>query len=559
MSFFRKTRGSASPKVAYLSMEFALNAKIPNYAGGLGVLAADIMHSIADLNYPAVGVGLIYHQDEDSEKKFHPEYFMKKLPNTVKVRIEDRDVTVGAWQYDVTTKDGNTAPVYFLTTFCGDNEPWDREITRYLYPTSGYHRIAQEAILGIGGVKMLEELGFSKLKHYHLNEGHAAFSTLELLKQKNWDEDAVRDITRFTTHTPVPAGHDKFDYDLAYQVLGDQLPWNIRELATDGQLSMTHLALALSGRTNGVSKKHQLVCFDMFPGHSFEGITNGVHLTRWASPATAECLDAHLPKWRSDPSVMENAPKKIPTAALKNMRAANKARLLDWVNDNPNFFHFEGDLKKSDLLDKDRLTIVFARRFVPYKRPLLIFRDLERLKKIGHKKIQFVFAGHCHPDDYFCNNRKETLRSFAKELRGSIKIAVVPDYNIDIAEKLVSGANIWLNNPIPPREASGTSGMKAALNGAMNLSVLDGWWIEGLKQKPKSGWGFGKEVDPNWSDDERDDIQAAELYDELEKAVELFTKQPDKWLEGVAQSMSLAGHFNTHRVVEEYDEKMWSD
>ena len=559
MSFFRKTRASISPKVAYFSMEFAFDAKIPNYAGGLGVLAADIMYSVADMGYPAVGIGLIYHQDEDMEKKFHAEYFMRKLPNTVKVQIEDREVTVGAWQYDATTPDGNSVPIYFLTTFCGDNEKHDREITRYLYPTSGYHRIAQEAILGIGGVKMLEELGHSKIDYYHLNEGHAAFSTLEILAQKDWNDEEVKKVSRFTTHTPVPAGHDKFDYDLAYQVLGDQLPWHIKDLATQEQLSMTHLALNLTGRTNGVSKKHQLVCFDMFPGHSFEGITNGVHLPRWAAPATAATLDKYLPKWRKDPAVLTKAPEKIPAKALRQMRFDNKERLLNWVNDNPNFFHFENDLKKSDLLDMDRLTIVFARRFVPYKRPLLIFRDLERLKKIGHKKIQFVFAGHCHPDDYFCNNRKESLREFAKSMRGSVKIAVVPDYNIDIAEKLVSGANIWLNNPIPPREASGTSGMKAALNGALNLSGLDGWWIEGLKRKKKAGWGFAGELNPDWSEDERDDIHADELYTELEKAVDMFTKTPDVWLENVAQSMSLAGHFNTHRVVEEYDEKMWRE
>jgi starch phosphorylase len=297
----------------------------------------------------------------------------------------------------------------------------------------------------------------------------------------------------------------------------------------------------------------------MFPGHSFEGITNGVHLPRWAAPATAACLDKYLPKWRTEPSVMEEAATKIPVKALQTMRHDNKARLLNWVNDNSNFFHFGDDLKKSDLLDMDRLTIVFARRFVPYKRPLLLFRDLERLQKIGHKKIQVVFAGHCHPDDYFCTNKKESLRNYAQAMRGSVKIAVIPDYNIDIADKLVSGANIWLNNPIPPREASGTSGMKAALNGALNLSVLDGWWIEGLKRKKRSGWGFGAEMNPDWSDDERDDFHANELYECLEKAVDLYTKRPDEWLENVGQAMTLAGHFNTHRVIEEYDEKMWSE
>ncbi len=557
MSFFQKFRTPGKPKVAYFSMEFALNANIPNYAGGLGVLAADMMYSIADLDYPAVGVGLIYHQDEDPTKKFHPEFYMKRLPQTVKVTIEGREVTVGAYRHDLITPDGKTAPIIFLTTFSGDNEPWDRDITKHLYSSNGYTRCAQEAILGIGGVKMLKALGFDSIEVYHLNEGHAAFATLELLRLNNWNNEAVKKMVRFTTHTPVPAGHDRFDYDLAYKVLGDQIPWHIRELATDSQLSMTDLALNLSDKTNGVSKKHQLVCFDMFPGHSFEGITNGVHHVRWASSATKELLDKYLPKWRTEPEVLSQANQKIPDKALKSMREKNKVALVDWVNDNPGFFHFEEDFKKSDLLDPDRLTIVFARRFVPYKRPLLIFRDLERLRKIGGKKIQFVFAGHCHPDDHFCTNRKETLRSYAYDLRGDIKIAVIPDYNIEISEKLVSGANIWLNNPIPPREASGTSGMKAALNGVQNLSVFDGWWIEGLRMKPKSGWGFGADVDPIWSDDERDDRQSDELYKQLEKAVDIYYNKPDEWLNRCKASISLVSHFNTHRVIEEYDEVMW--
>ena len=532
------SRKPKSPKVAYFSMEFALNAQIPNYAGGLGVLAADMMYSIADLDYPAVGVGLMYHQSEDMETKFHPEFFMKKLPETVTVQIEGRGVTVGGYQYDVITPDHKTVPIYFLTTFSGENEKWQRDITKHLYPSETFTRIAQEAILGIGGVKMLRKLGYNNVKYFHLNEGHAAFATLEILREKNFVDDEVRKVTRFTTHTPIPAGHDKFNYDMCYQILGDQIPWHIRDLATHKRLSMTDLALNLSGRTNGVSKQHQVVCFDMFPGKSFEGITNGMHHVRWASPVTRECFDKYIPKWRKEPERLEKVIEKIPTQALKKMRAENKLNLINWVNANPAFFHFEVDLKRSDFLDPEILTVVFARRFVPYKRPLLVFRNINELKRIGHKKLQFIFAGHCHPDDHFCNNRKESLRYFAQQLRGSIKIAVVPDSNVDISEKLVSGANIWLNNPIPPREASGTSGMKAALNGGQNLSVLDGWWIEGKRMRPRAGWGFGKNIDPNWSNDQRDDFQALELYEQLKKAVEIYYEKPEEWLEPTKNKMT---------------------
>lgn len=258
-----------------------------------------------------------------------------------------------------------------------------------------------------------------------------------------------------------------------------------------------------------------------------------------------------------NPSVLSQVPKKVPVAALEKARAENKHELINWVNSNPGFFHFEGNLKESDMFQPDVLTIVFARRFVPYKRPLLIMRDIERLRQVAGGKVQIIFAGHCHPDDNFCTNKKETLRYFANELRGDVRIASIPDYNVRIAEKLVAGANIWLNNPIPPREASGTSGMKAALNGGLNLSILDGWWIEGMKRRPNSGWGFGKMLDAE-SEDERDDRHAAELYDCLADAVDIFYRKPDEWMEKSLQSMALLGHFNAHRCIDEYDRVMWS-
>jgi len=552
-----KITPARSAEVAYFSMEFAFSADIPNYAGGLGVLAADFMYAIADKQYPAVGVGLIYHQDDKDINKFHPEHFMKKVPETVKVQIEDREITIGAYEYEATTPSGNKALVYFLTAYSGDNEVWDRDITRYLYPSNPYHRVAQEAILGIGGGRMLQALGYKSLKHYHLNEGHAAFGTLELLKQNDYKDEKVKKMTRFTTHTPVPAGHDKWNYDLAYQVLGDQIPWHIRELATENELHMTHLALNLAGKTNAVAKSHKKVCNEMFPDHEIQAITNGVHHVRWASPATRQTLDAYLPTWRKNPKVLSQVPKKLPVAELEKMRAANKHDLINWVNENHGFFHFEGQLRPSDLFDPSWLTIVFARRFVPYKRPLLIMRDIERLRAVAGGKVQIIFAGHCHPDDHFCTNKKESLRHFANELRGSVRIASIPDYNVRIAEKLVAGANIWLNNPIPPREASGTSGMKAALNGGLNLSVLDGWWIEGMKRRPEAGWGFGKML-PNESENDRDDRHAAELYDRLADAVDIYYRDPDQWMAKSLQSMALLGHFNAHRCIDEYDKVMWS-
>ena len=557
MPFLRPKNPKLKTRVAYFSMEFAFSEKIPNYAGGLGVLAADFAYSMADKNYPAVGLSLIYHQDDRLTKGFDPRAYMTRLEEEVHVTIEGREVKVGVYEYTATSPDGNTIPIYCLTTHCKDNEIWDRDITKHLYASDQYGRLCQEIVLGIGGVRMLRALGYQNIRRFHLNEGHAAFSTLELQREYNWDDDKVRKHTRFTTHTPIPAGHDRFPYDLAYQVLGDELPWHIKDLATHEELHTTHLAMNLSLKTNGVAQKHGEVCRHMFPDHKFEAITNGVHHVRWASEATRKVYDQYLPGWREKPQLLQKAPEKVPTQAVIDLRKTNKQKLISWVNKHPEFFP-DGKILKANKFDNDTLTVVFARRFVPYKRPLLIFHDLERLLEIGNGKLQLIFAGHCHPSDGFCNAQKDEILNIAKKLKGKIRIALVPDYRVDIAEKLVAGANLWLNTPTPPREASGTSGMKAALNGVQNLSVLDGWWIEGKERRPDSGWGFG-EVDLNnpRPQNQQDDIDATALYDALEEAVDIYYNNPNQWIYRCKQSMGLVGYFNAHRCIDDYHRVMW--
>ena len=548
-AMFRGRKQSA--RLAYFSMEVAVARDIPNYAGGLGVLAADTLYSCADKKVPMVGISLAYHKDDDPLQAFPLQKFFRRCKPTITVRIENRDVKVAIWKLLMRGTQGSL-PLYLLSTYLPENEPWDRDITKHLYASDRYYRLCQEAILGIGGVRALEALGYTNIEKYHLNEGHCALATLELLRTHEYREDAVRSMCTFTTHTPVNAGHDVFEYPLAYQVLGDALPWDIRELATHEALSMTHLALNLSRKANGVSVRHREICETMFPGHSFEAITNGVYHPRWVGGAMQSLFDMHVAYWRQHPEMLAKKVESIPEKALARARAEQKHELITWLNSQSYFFPFE-EVEDRDFFDEDTLTIGFARRFVPYKRPELIFRHLERLRKIGKKKIQLVFAGHCHAGDEFCNALMDEVAKSAMALRGEIRVALVPNYHLEIAERLVSGCDVWLNNPVPPQEASGTSGMKVALNGGLNLSIADGWWREGTVLQPRSGWAFGSGDKIGERDDDGD---ATALLDTLEDVIACY-EHPKRWMERVRAAIALGSFFNTHRMIDEYETKLW--
>ena len=446
--------------------------------------------------------------------------------------------------------------MYFLTTNLPENASWDRDITKWLYSAEPYFRIAQEAILGIGGVRVLEALG-EEVEVYHMNEGHSAFLTFELLKRMDYSHERVKQHCTFTTHTPVKAGHDVFDYGLAHQVMGEMLPWNIRELATEAQLSTTHLALNLSKKTNSVSERHQQVCEEMFPGYAFENVTNGIHHLRWASDRMAQLFDEFLPGWREDPELLLQAPEKLSGDQVWSANQRNKRDFIQWINDNQAYFSYWDELTDEDYFDEDTLTICFARRFVEYKRPGLIFHDLDALRQLGYRKLQLVFGGRCHPNDQYCNYKIGNLKKDAERLRGQIRVAVIPDYNIDIAQRMVSGADIWLNNPVIPYEASGTSGMKAALNGTLNLSILDGWWKEGFARCPEAGWGFGLEEE-DLEGEAQDEADARSIYRHLAEGVECYYERRDEWKERMKKAISLVGFFNAQRCIEAYRKRLWS-
>jgi len=532
--------------IAYFSMEFAISDAIPNFSGGLGVLAGDLLFSGADLGLDMVGVTLLYHQNDKAEKSFKPT-MMKKLSQTVTVEIAGRAVRVAIWEYRVKSSGGKQALIYFLDTFLPDNARQDRELTREIYLHGQEARLGQEMLLGIGGVKVLQVLGY-EVNNYHLNEGHCSASILEKIAEHSGDVEKTKALFTFTTHTPVGSGHDYFSYDVAMRLLGGLLPASIRDLLRGDALGMTQLALAFSRKTNSVSLKHNEVCQKMFPDNSFENITNGIYHPRWVGKKMKKLFDTYIEGWSVNPVMFKNASDLLPDLALQKARRAEKMNLIEWVNTDTKNFPLT-KLTESDLLDENILTIGFARRIVPYKRWDLIFRNMGELLTIGNGKIQIVFAGSPRTDDYYKSIVK-SLQKNARDLRGKIKIAFINEYNLDIAKRLVTGVDIWLNTPIVGNEASGTSGMKAALNGAVNISSLDGWWLEAIKMDALSGWGFGGV--------NGDEIDNQELLIALKEAVDCYYNRPDEWLKRVKHSIGLLGYFNTHRAVLEYKEKMWS-
>lgn len=542
---------SENKTIAYFSMEVALHPEIPNFAGGLGVLAADILKSAADLGVPMVGVSLIYHQHDDPKNAFHPSKYCEKMPQTIFVQIEGRDVKIGCWKYLIEGHGGHHVPVFFLDSYFPENKPWDRDLTKNLYDINQYTRVCQEVILGIGGVRMLRELGVGDISVFHMNEGHASLLTLERLWEERGNIDAVRKSCVFTTHTPIPAGHDRFPQSLVRQVLKEMVPDRFNELTSHDELHTTRLALRMSRAANGVSKKHAEVCRGMFPDYEFKAVTNGVHHLTWVAPPMQKLFDKQLKGWREDPGLMAGA-LKLADADIRKAHTESKKKLVKYLNDHPGYLIWdEHEIEKDDYFDEKTLTITFSRRFVPYKRPLMLFQMVDNLRKIGYHKLQVIYSGVCAVYDDYCNMVMRELKHLQLELRGQVRLAVFPQRNLDSTALMAAGSDIWLNNPEPPMEACGTSGMKAAMNGCLNFSSPDGWWIEAMQLDPKAGWEFGCEISGH------DVFDYEAIYNGLKEVITMYYKQPDEWTDRMKHAIALGAVFNSHRCVQEYQEKMW--
>lgn len=553
------------PKIAYFSMEIGVHNDIPTYSGGLGVLAGDTIRSGADLKLPMVAVTLLsrkgyFTQDIDQTGRqvehpaeWKPSRYMQLLPQKVSVTIEGREVLIQAWLYTVKSLTSGSVPVFFLDTNIEENTSLDREITSYLYGGDQSYRLKQEVILGIGGVRMLHDMGF-EIKKYHMNEGHASLLTLDLLNRFKkpiedvwdeklvWDRKTVQNLCVFTTHTPVEAGHDKFPYDLVSRVMGEIIPVSVlQELAGPEYLNMTKLALNLSRYINGVAKKHGEVSKTMFPGYEIYAITNGVHSFTWTCDSFKKLYDEYLPGWANEPEVFVRVGR-IPDEKLWEAHSTAKKLLCASIEESSGI-----------ALSPDVLTIGFARRATAYKRADLLFRDINRLEKICAGKVQFVYAGKAHPKDEPGKMLIKNIFRYREQLKGKIKIAYLKNYDMESALRIISGVDIWLNTPLRPLEASGTSGMKAAHNGVLNFSVLDGWWIEGHIEG-FTGWSIGPAPEELISGADADLRDAEDLYHKLENIIiPLFYNERHTWVRMMQNAIGKnAYYFNSHRMMRRY-------
>jgi len=549
------------PQIAYFSMEIGIRSDIKTYSGGLGVLAGDTIKSAADMRLPIVAVTLftkkgyfkqeldVYGRQTELPDEWDQNKFMILLNERVSVHIESRDVKIAPWLYVVKSATGGNIPVIFLDTDLAENSPEDKTITHYLYGGDSEYRLKQETVLGIGGTKMLEALGF-EIKKYHMNEGHSSLLTLELLNRYKkdienvwderlvWDFEKVRGLCVFTTHTPVAAGHDKFSYDIVQKIMGEVIPLDVlKELSGNDHLNMTHLALNLSQFINGVAKKHGEVSKNMFPGYKINAITNGVHSYTWTSDSFKRLYDKYMPGWANEPEIFVRVGR-IPDNELWEAHMEAKRSLIDQIN-----------RETQSGMNYDTFTIGYARRATAYKRADLLFSDMDRLARIGEGRLQIIYAGKAHPRDEPGKMLIQHIFEIKERLKDKIRIAYLKNYTMDLASKLTSGVDIWLNTPLRPLEASGTSGMKATHNGIPNFSVLDGWWIEGHIEG-YTGWAIGPSPDVP-ADPAKD---ADDLYYKLETIImPAFYNDKNVWIRIMQNAIGKnAYYFNSHRMMRRY-------
>lgn len=555
-------------QVAYFSMEIALDTSVPTYSGGLGVLAGDTIRAAADLGLPMIAVSLAHrrgyfrqHLDGEGNQKqehapWNPEDRLEALEPVVEIRVAGRKVAIRGWMWRVTGASGSEVPVILLDTSLERNDPEARGFTDELYGGDERYRLAQEAVLGIGGVALLRALDCRQVRTWHMNEGHSSLLVLALLEEqlavdgRDLPDDRALETVRqqcvFTTHTPVPAGHDRFPMELVRSVLGED---RARLVAATGccmgeTLNMTNMALHSSRFVNGVAMRHRAVSTEMFPGYPINSITNGVHATTWTSRPFQALFDRHVPEWRRQ-NLNLRYTIGIPVDQVQEAHEQAKRELLAQL-----------DRRFGVQLAPERFTIGFGRRATAYKRASLLFTDLERLRRIVREvgPIQVVFAGKAHPRDEVGKEQIRAVFRASAELGDELPVVYVENYEMELALHLCAGSDLWLNTPRKPQEASGTSGMKAALNGVPSLSVLDGWWVEGHVEGV-TGWS----VDGGESDSGDDRAEADSLYHKLETAIlPLYFERPDGYGAVRRSAIALNGSFfNAERMAFQYAENAY--
>ncbi len=549
--------------IAYFVMECAVDSRIPTYSGGLGILAGDTLQSFADLEVPAVCITLLWKNgftnqklsndgtQLDSVQEWDVERYMQPTNIKIKMPLGDKDITITAYKYTIeSTKGDNEIDAYFLTPDVPENDPGTRKICDRLYIERGLTRLKQEIILGIGGYEMLKAIKYKPFL-YHINESHSAFLIASLMKDMN-DLNRVKSRVVFTTHTPIPAAFDKFAMKDVASMLGrycdKQVLYDIyqEKLEDNDELNLSWLAIKNAKNVVAVSRKHKFVSEQIFEGYRLKYVTNGIHHIKWASAHHKMLYAKYIKGWEEGPDLLRDVAC-IPDNEFAQAHILSKETLVEMVNS-------ESD---ASFIPED-FTIAMAKRITHYKRNNLILSNPNKLIEIAENKgnIQIIFAGKAHPADpdglamiKSIHNASQYIASKTKK----IKIAFLENYNIHKANIILAGVDLWLNNPVRPLEASGTSGMKASLNGVPNFSVLDGWWLEACMEGI-NGWGIGPR--PAWTDlSYSDDVQDLnDIYGKLEfNILDLYYKNFSDYLKIMKMAVStIAPYFNTHRMVSEY-------
>lgn len=528
-----------SRSVAYFSMEVGIKPEIKTFSGGLGILAGDTLKAAADHGLNFTAVTLLYRNGyfkqiiENQEQKEQPEDWdyteiLEDTGNTFHVNIRNQDIEVKIWKYTWTGAKGEI-DIYFLDTGLESNSEEDKQLTSQLYMGGQETRLCQEAILGIGGTRALQELNIDA-DFFHMNEGHSALLTTEAEGTKV-----------FTTHTPVPAGHDTFPRELVEKVLPQE---TFDQLDFDKTLNMTELALKNSSYCNGVSDRHAEVSRKMFPDYSFDAVTNGVHSDTWTAEPYQRLYDDNISKWSIDPARLTKVAG-IDDSSIWQAKKNCKSQLAELV---------EKDTGKE--FDEDVFTIGFARRSTAYKRPTLIFKDVERLEELAdtYNGLQIVFGGKAHPDD---QNGKDLISQIQKysDMLENVDVYFIEDYGMTDALDMLAGSDLWLNTPVRGKEASGTSGMKAAHNGTPQLSTPDGWWLEGHIDDI-TGWNIGEDFVEGEDEDRVDSIS---LYEQLAHILATYHNDRKQWIKIMKRCIMLnASHFNADRMLKEYLAKAYT-
>ncbi|MFQ3308360.1 MAG: starch phosphorylase [Candidatus Nanohaloarchaea archaeon] len=528
-----------SRSVAYFSMEIGITPEIKTFSGGLGILAGDTLKAAADHGLDFTAVTMLYRdgyfkqviedqKQEEFKQDWNYQEILEDTGKTVHVNLRGSDIEVKIWKYTWKGAKGEI-DIYFLDTGLESNKEGDQQLTSQLYMGGQETRLCQEAILGIGGTRALQELEID-VDFFHMNEGHSSLLTTEAEGEKV-----------FTTHTPVAAGHDTFSRELAEKVLPEP---TLDRLDFGNTLNMTELALKHSKYCNGVSDKHAEVSRKMFPEYEFDAVTNGVHSATWTAEPYQRLYNDNISKWRIDPARLTKVAG-ISDSSIWQAKKSCKEELAKRVEENTG--------KK---LDENVFTIGFARRSTGYKRPTLIFKDVERLEELAntYNGLQIVFGGKAHPDD---QHGKELIGQVLKysEMLENVDVYFIEDYSMEDSLYMLAGSDLWLNNPIRGKEASGTSGMKAAHNGTPQLSTPDGWWLEG-HIKDITGWNIGEDYVEG---EDEDRVDSVSMYEKLAHILATYHNDRKQWIKIMKHCITLnASHFNADRMLKEYLAKAYT-